>query len=41
MFAYIAVSPTQKGETKWLQRVTDEEYHSADPKQMEKKTLKQ
>ena len=31
-FAYIAVSPTQKGETKWLQRVTDEEYRSADAK---------
>ena len=28
-FAYIAVSPTPKGETKWLERVTDEEYRSA------------
>jgi 4-carboxymuconolactone decarboxylase len=35
-FAYVAVSPTQKGETKWLQRVTDEEYHSADSKQSKK-----
>jgi len=32
-FGYIAVSPTQKGETKWLQRVTDQEYQSADSKQ--------
>jgi 4-carboxymuconolactone decarboxylase len=40
-FAYVAVSPTQKGETKWLQRVTDEEYRSADPKQKEKETPKQ
>ena len=40
-FAYIAVSPTQKGETKWLQRVTDEEYHSADPRQSKKSTDKQ
>jgi quercetin dioxygenase-like cupin family protein len=27
-FAYIAVTPTTKGKTIWLQRVTDEEYHS-------------
>ncbi len=40
-FAYIAVSPTQRGETKWLQRVTDEEYHSADPKQNKKEDGKQ
>jgi len=40
-FAYIAVSPTQKGETKWLQRVTDEEYRSANPKQSEKENDKQ
>jgi 4-carboxymuconolactone decarboxylase len=25
---YIGVTPVQKGKTKWLQRVTDEEYHS-------------
>jgi quercetin dioxygenase-like cupin family protein len=29
-FAYIAISPAQKGETKWLNRVTDEEYRNAD-----------
>jgi len=40
-FAYIAVSPTQKGETKWLQRVTDEEYRSADPRQSKKENDKQ
>lgn len=40
-FAYIAVSPSQKGETKWLQRVTDEEYHSADSKQSKKADAKQ
>lgn len=40
-FAYIAVSPTQKGETKWLQRVTDEEYHSADSKLSKKADDKQ
>jgi quercetin dioxygenase-like cupin family protein len=28
-FAYIAVTPAQNGKTKWLQRVTDEEYHAA------------
>ena len=27
-FAYIAVTPTTKGKTIWLQRVTDEEYKS-------------
>jgi quercetin dioxygenase-like cupin family protein len=27
-FAYIAVTLTTKGKTIWLQRVTDEEYHS-------------
>ena len=27
-FAYIAVTPTTKGKTMWLQRVTDEEYKS-------------
>ena len=27
-FAYVGVTPIQKGKTKWLQRVTDEEYHS-------------
>ena len=27
-FAYIAVTPTAKGRTIWLQRVTDEEYKS-------------
>ncbi|MFI5185430.1 MAG: cupin domain-containing protein [Chitinophagales bacterium] len=27
-FAYIAVTPTTKGKTIWLKRVTDEEYHS-------------
>lgn len=40
-FAYIAVTPTQKGETKWLQRVTDEEYYAADPKQRKKENDKQ
>ena len=40
-FAYVAISPTQKGETRWLQRVTDEEYHSADAKQSEKDKVKQ
>lgn len=40
-FAYIAVSPTQKGETKWLQRVTDEEYHSANSNQSKKENDKQ
>jgi hypothetical protein len=39
--AYIAVSPAQKGETKWLQRVTDEEYHSADSRQSRKENDKQ
>jgi quercetin dioxygenase-like cupin family protein len=28
-FAYIAVTPTQKGKTVWLKPVTDEEYNSA------------
>jgi len=28
-FAYIGVTPTTKGKTIWLQRVTDEEYKSA------------
>ena len=28
IFAYIGATPVQKGKTKWLQRVTDEEYHS-------------
>ena len=28
-FAYIAVTPTQKGKTIWLKPVTDEEYNSA------------
>lgn len=27
-FAYIAITPTDKGKTIWLQRVTDEEYNS-------------
>lgn len=27
-FAYVAVSPTQKGRTIWLKKVTDEEYNS-------------
>jgi quercetin dioxygenase-like cupin family protein len=27
-FTYIAISPTQKGNTIWLQKVTDEEYNS-------------
>jgi len=27
-FAYVAISPAQKGKTIWLQRVTDEEYKS-------------
>ena len=27
-FAYIAFTPAQKGKTIWLQRVTEEEYHS-------------
>lgn len=27
-FSYVAISPTQKGKTKWLQKVTDEEYKS-------------
>lgn len=27
-FAYIGVTPTQKGKTIWLKRVTDEEYNS-------------
>ena len=27
-FAYIAISPAQKGKTIWLQRVTDAEYNS-------------
>jgi 4-carboxymuconolactone decarboxylase len=35
-FAYIAVSPTAKGETKWLERVTDEEYRSANAGQSKK-----
>jgi 4-carboxymuconolactone decarboxylase len=28
-FTYVAVTPTQKGRTIWLKRVTDEEYNSA------------
>jgi quercetin dioxygenase-like cupin family protein len=28
-FAYVAISPTQKGPTQWLQRLTEEEYRSA------------
>jgi quercetin dioxygenase-like cupin family protein len=28
-FAYIAVTPTQKGKTIWLEPVSDQEYHSA------------
>ena len=27
-FAYIAVTPAQKGKTIWLERVTNEEYHA-------------
>jgi quercetin dioxygenase-like cupin family protein len=27
-FAYVAATPTQKGKTIWLKRVTDEEYNS-------------
>jgi len=27
-FAYVAITPAQKGKTIWLQRVTDEEYKS-------------
>ena len=27
-FSYIATTPTQKGRTIWLKRVTDEEYHA-------------
>ena len=27
-FAYVAISPSEKGKTKWLQRVTDEQYNS-------------
>lgn len=27
-FAYVAISPSQKGRTVWLQKVTDEEYNS-------------
>ena len=30
-FAYIATTPTQKGRTIWLKRVTDEEYHHVNP----------
>lgn len=30
-FAYIGVTPTQKGKTVWLQPVTDEEYHKISP----------
>ena len=26
-FTYIATTPSQKGKTKWLQKVTDEQYH--------------
>lgn len=32
-FAYVAVSPSEKGKTTWLQRVTDEEYNSIKPGQ--------
>ena len=27
-FAYVAISPAQKGKTIWLQKVTDAEYNS-------------
>ena len=27
-FAYVAISPSEKGKTKWLQKVTDQEYNS-------------
>ena len=27
-FAYVAISPSEKGKTKWLQKVTDKEYNS-------------
>ena len=30
-FAYVAISPTQKGKTIWLQDVTDKEYQSINP----------
>ncbi len=30
-FAYIAISPAQKGKTIWLQKVTDKEYKSINP----------
>jgi len=30
-FAYVAISPTQKGKTIWLQDVTDKEYQSVNP----------
>lgn len=32
-FAYVAISPSEKGKTIWLQRVTDEEYNSIKPDQ--------
>jgi quercetin dioxygenase-like cupin family protein len=35
-FAYIAISPTQKGTTIWRQRVTDEEYRGVNPEQPKK-----
>ena len=30
-FAYVAISPSEKGKTIWLQRVTDKEYNSIKP----------
>ncbi|MHA6249555.1 cupin domain-containing protein [Pontibacter sp. CAU 1760] len=30
-FAYVAVSPARKGKTKWLQRVSEEEYRGITP----------
>lgn len=37
-FAYVAISPSEKGKTIWLQRVTDEEYNSVNFKQDKKES---
>jgi|GEM_PF-513614 len=39
-FAYIAVTPTQKGKTIWQQQVTENEYHNVNPPQAQKDSAK-
>lgn len=40
-FGYVAISPAQKGKTIWLQRVTDAEYNSITPPEMNSQSEEQ